>query len=184
VQQLDPDERVRLLEVADSVTKALGIELRYALSDSHPEVRQAAYRLIERLNDKQVARVLVDYAKHGNPSVAVEAIACLGKLKPAGLTAVLSWLLRTSKEPERQTACCQVIGRLGDAAAVAALTDVVAPKGFFRSRKRYHPDVRAAAAYALSRIGGPLVTRLLATLVNDQDPRVREIARVASKHQA
>jgi HEAT repeat protein len=57
------------------------------------------------------------------------------------------------------------------------LSRLLVPQGFFLFRKRRHPDVRAAAAYAMGRISHPDVRGILAHFVDDKDPRVQEIAR-------
>ena len=51
------------------------------------------------------------------------------------------------------------------------------PKGFFLLRKKRSAQVRAAAAFALGQISHPQVTEVLAPLINDEDPRIQEIAR-------
>ncbi|MDH3965292.1 MAG: HEAT repeat domain-containing protein, partial [Deltaproteobacteria bacterium] len=76
-----PQERVRILEVIDGVTQDLKTELAYALGDDSPKVRRAAFHLAERLNDPRLTSLLLDYANHEDPKMALVAIKSLGKLK-------------------------------------------------------------------------------------------------------
>jgi len=179
--ELPATERVRLLEVGDTVTKAIKTEVAYAMGDSHAEVRGAAAHLAERLNDKQLTQVLLQYAEHDDAAIAVDAIKCLGNLKPPGLGEALIPVLNSAKEPERLAACCQALGQIGDIEAIGTLAGVLSPNGFLFFRKRWHPDVRAAAALALGQMTDPLATQVLTAVVNDRDPRVRQIARTAVK---
>ncbi|MDE3244280.1 MAG: HEAT repeat domain-containing protein, partial [Nitrospirota bacterium] len=181
VLEITPEERVRMLEVGETVTRALRTELAFALGDAHPGVREAAYGLAVRLNDTRIAPLLVDYATHEDPVVAAGAIACLGTLKPPKLTSQLVGIMKSAKNPALQVACCQALGRVADPAAVEPLTRILAPKGFLRFRKRWTADVRAAAAYALAQIQDPRADKVLARLAQDADPRLRQLARPPAK---
>lgn len=172
-----PKERVRILEVIDSVTQDLKTELAYALGDDNPKVRRAAFRLTERLNDARVTSLLFDYANHEDPKMAVIAIKSLGKLKPAGAVDVLVSLLESSKEIERLIACCRALGQIADPAAVEPLAKMISPAGFLSLRKKKSSAVRAAAAFSLAQIPDPRVAEVLAPYADDRDPRVRQVAR-------
>ncbi|MGD8314091.1 MAG: HEAT repeat domain-containing protein, partial [Syntrophobacterales bacterium] len=172
-----PQERVRILEVIDVVTRDLKTELAYALADESRKVRRAAFHLIERLNDPQLTSLLLDYANHEDPKMAVVAIKSLGKLKPAGAVDVLVSLLESSKETERLIACCRALGQIADPAAIEPLATMLAPGGFLSLRKKQSSAVRAAAGFALAQISDPRVVETLAPYVDDRDPRIRQVAR-------
>ncbi|MGD0625865.1 MAG: diguanylate cyclase [Thermodesulfobacteriota bacterium] len=173
----NPEERSRILEVIDTVTRDLKTELAYALGDGNPAVRQAAFQLAERLNDTQVVSLLLEYSKNQDPRLAVQAMECLGRLKPAGAVDVLLPLLNASKEPERLIACCHALGQIADPASIEPLAKILTRRGFFFFRKRERAQVRAAAIFALGQISHPRVAKVFTLFLDDPDPRVREMAR-------
>ncbi|TAJ07876.1 MAG: diguanylate cyclase [Nitrospirae bacterium] len=181
VLEITPEERVRMLEVGETVTRALRTELAFALGDANPGVREAAYGLAVRLNDARLTPLLVDYAAHKDPVMAAGAIKCLGKLKPPKFTNLLLGIMKSAKDPALQVACCQTLGQVADPAAFEPLARIVAPKGFLRLHKRWSADVRAAAAHALAQIPDPRVAKVLARLAKDADPRLRQLARTPIK---
>ncbi|RLA88524.1 MAG: hypothetical protein DRG34_04495 [Deltaproteobacteria bacterium] len=176
-----PQERVRILEVIDGVTQDLKTELAYALGDDSRKVRRAAFHLTERLNDPRLTSLLLDYANHEDPKMAVVAIKSLGKLKPAGAVDVLVSLLESSKEIERLIACCRALGQIADPSAIEPLARMLAPGGFLSLRKKQSSAVRAAAGFALAQISDPRVVEALAPYVDDHDPRIRQVARALVK---
>ena len=171
------EERIRILDVIDNITQNLKTELAYALGDESPEVRRAAFRLAERLNNEDVTSLLLDYATQEDQSLAVFAIKSLGKLKTKGVVDALVSLMDSTKNTERLIACCRVLGRIGDPAGVEPMAKIMAPGGFFSFRKKKNARVRATAAFALAQIDHPKVAEVLALYVEDRDPRVRQIAR-------
>jgi hypothetical protein len=80
--QSTPDERIRMLEVIDTVTSDLKTELAYALVDDNDQVRQAALQLAERLDQDQVGKLLLEQTENEKIHVAVAAIKLLGKFNP------------------------------------------------------------------------------------------------------
>jgi diguanylate cyclase (GGDEF)-like protein len=182
VLEISPQERVRILDVIDTVTKELRTEFAFVLDGDNAQVHEAAFRLAERLNDKKVVELLLDYAKNGDSQLATGAIKCLGRLKPAGASAVLVSLLNTMKDTERVVACCRALGQIADPASITPLAKILAlPKGLFAFRQKRSPLVRATAAFALGQIPHPQATKALAAHINDQDPRVKKIARSRPK---
>jgi len=171
------EERLRILEIIDTVTRDLKTELAYTLGDRDPTVRQAAFQLAERLNDSRAINLLLKYAKDRETSLAVVAIESLGKLKPTAAVEVLNSLLETSRDTERLMACCRALGQIADPASVEPLTKILSQRGFLFRRKKRRPEVRAAAIFALAQISHPQAVQSLALFVEDRDPRVREIAR-------
>ena len=171
------EERVRILDVIDNITQNLKTELAYALGDESPEVRRAAFRLAERLNNEDVTSLLLDYANQEDQSLAVFAIKSLGKLKSTGVVDALVSLMDSTQDTERLIACCRVLGQIADPAGVEPLAKIMAPGGFFSFRKKKNTRVRATAAFALAQIPHPRVTEVLYLYVEDRDPRVRQSAR-------
>jgi HEAT repeat protein len=182
VLEISPQERVRILDVIDTVTKELRTEFAFVLDGDNAQVHEAAFRLAERLNDKKVVELLLDYAKNGDSQLATGAIKCLGRLKPAGASAVLVSLLNTMNDTERVVACCRALGQIADPASITPLAKILAlPKGLLAFRQKRSPLVRATAAFALGQIPHPQAAKALAAHINDQDPRVKKIARSRPK---
>ena len=176
VLESSPEQRVRILEIIDGVTQDLKKELAYTLEDKHFSVRQATFQLMERLKDEKLTPLLVDCAHHKEVTIAVAAIASLGKIKPTTAVEVLVSLLDSCKESERLIACCQALGRIGDPASIEPLAQIMIPRRFFSLRKRRDPRVRASAAFALTQITHPRVVEILTTYLEDSDSRIRQIA--------
>jgi HEAT repeat protein len=177
VLEISQTERLRILEVIDTVTRDLRTELAFALDDDDPPVREAALQLAERLNNSQVVELLLDYARSENPGLAADAIKCLGKLKPQGAIEVIASLLNGTNDTKLMTACCQALGQIGEPACVEPLLNILKGKRSLFRRKRRSPQVRSTAAFAMAQIPHPRIPELLAPFVEDRDLRVREIAR-------
>ena len=171
------EERFRILEVVDIITRDIKTELAYALSDESSKVRNAAFRLMERMNDEVLTSLLLDYAIHENSSIAMAAIKSLGRLKPKGSIELLSSLINSAKDAKRLIACCRALGQIADPAGIEPLAKLMVPGSFFTSRKRKNPLVRATAAFALAQISHPRVAEVFFLYQEDRDPRVRQSAR-------
>ena len=171
-----PQQRVRILEVIDSITLDLKKELDYALEDESPKVRRAALGLVERSNDERLTSLLVDRASHEDPRVATAAIQSLGKIKPSGAVEVLLSLLESARDEKRVIAFCRALGQIADPLSIEPLAQILVPQGFFSFRKKRSPLVRATAAFALAQIAHPRVAEVLALHVDDDDSRVRQTA--------
>ena len=66
------EERLRILEIIDTITHDLKTELAYAIGDGNAVLRQAAFQLAERLNDSQVeplAKILLLYREDPDPRI-------------------------------------------------------------------------------------------------------------------
>ena len=170
-------QRVRILEVIDKITRDLKKELDHALEDESPKVRRAAFRLVERSNDERLTSLLVERTRHQDPTVATAAITSLGKIKPAGAAQVLVSLLESAKDEKRIIASCRALGQIADPASIEPLAQILAPQGFFSFLKKRSPLVRATAAFALAQISDPRVAEVLARHLEDDDSRVRQAAR-------
>ncbi len=174
-------KRVRILEVLDRVTPDVGAELACALADRSMEVRQAAFRLAERVATAEITEIVQEQARGPEAEPAAMAIRCLARLGPRGAATEVQDILRTARDPDRVIACCQALGQLGDPSAITALTKVLAPRRPFSLRRGWESGVRKAAALALSQLGGGESASILARYVDDAEPAVRRIARNAHR---
>ncbi len=175
------EERARVLDVLELVTRDLEPELAQVMGEENPRVRQAAFRLLERLNDSQGVELLLDYARGNDPRLAREAIECLGKLKPAAAVGCLASIIANEKKTERLIACCRALGQIGDPAGIDPLVRIVTQPGIFSRLRSGWAEVRGTAAFALGEIPHPRSREVLLSLENDPDPRVREAARKVLK---
>jgi HEAT repeat protein len=179
LQEIDVEQRVRILEIIDTLNTDLKDDLIFILGDRNPKVRRAAFQLAERLSDQYVVELLLDYAKNKETSLATAAIKCLGKLKIQDIGEKILFLLNSTKEEERLIAICRALGKIGDPASIEPLSKILAPKPFFSFFKKPSLQVRTAAAYALSQISHSKGAEVLASFVEDPDPGIRQIARNA-----
>jgi hypothetical protein len=170
------EERARILDVIELVTRDVKAELPHLLGEQNPAIRQATFRLLNRLNDSQTVELLLDYAQGNDHRLALESIECLGKLKPAAAVVGLLSLLENQKKTDRLLACCRALGQIGDPASIEPLGKILARKGFLSRLNRGRAELRATAAFALRQISHPRAIDILSSLENDPDPRVRKAA--------
>ena len=175
--EISAEERARILEIIDTLTSDLKIELFHALGDEDAKVRQAAYRVVARLEDSQVIGWLQEFVQSGKPALAASAVKCLGKLRPPNIETDLIALLDSADNDQLRIACCRALGQIAKPSSVDALLKLLTPQRSFIFRKNRNSQVRAAAAFALGQISHPKAAECLARFADDQDPRVREIAR-------
>ncbi|MDI6795784.1 MAG: diguanylate cyclase [Desulfatibacillaceae bacterium] len=174
-----PEERVRLLEVADSITRDLAPEMAFAIEDSSAPVRQAGFALAERLGGKASAKLVLGYLGHEDEAVVLGAVRTLSRLNfPESADGLLALIAEAGSE-KVQAAACSAIGQMGLASGVEALAKIILPRGFWIFKKQNSPYLRSAAAWALAKISDENALRVLGRLVNDKDARVREAARKA-----
>ena len=95
-----PEQRIRILEVIDTITHDLKRELTYAIEDKNPRVRRAALQLVERLQDPRITSLLLDYAQHQDSAIAIAAIESLAKINPAQAVESLLALMDSIKDTE------------------------------------------------------------------------------------
>ncbi len=180
VTEVTVEQRFRLLEVIDTVTRDLRDELAYSFGDSSAKIRRAAFRLFERLHDDGLAEIIVPLARDPDSSVAKGAIRSLAHLRsPAAVDALVS-ILDQAKDERVAIACCQALGELAHANAIDALARVLASKKLPLMRWRWNQQVRATAAIALRHIAHPKATEVLARYIDDGDTTVRQLAGAAS----
>lgn len=177
VLEVGAEERVRMLDVAELISRDIHIELSYALSDEKSQVRRAALYLAERLNDEQSVDLLCDVAQTEEPGKAIPAIRALGRMKAAKEIPTLVDILSKAKEQEIQIACCQALGQIADPAGMDILIHILTAKGLLSIQKKYSDNLRAAAAFALTQMPHPRVSEVLKSLSEDKDPRIRQTAR-------
>jgi HEAT repeat protein len=177
VLEISAEERVRILEIIDTLTAELKIELQHALGDEDPAVRRAAYQLVVRLNEDRVVDWLKEFLQSDMPLLAATAVKCLGKLKPPEVEADLEALLNATNDDRLRIACCRALGQIAKPACINTLLGLLLPRRVFIFRKTTSAQVRAAAAYALNQISHPKAAASLVRFVDDRDPRIREIAR-------
>jgi len=173
---ISAEERIRILDIIDILTTDCKNELFFALGGNDPNVREAAYRLAERLNDDQIVEWLFEFARSQQSILAVGAIKCLGKIRPSQVEEELITLLNSSKDDSVLVACCRALGQIAQSSSIEALSKALETKKFLFFHKVKSDQVRATAAFALTQISHPKATYRLTQLVNDRDPRIRQIA--------
>ena len=173
-----PDDRARMLDVIDSVTKDVMAELTDTLSDNRDMVRKAAFRLAERLNTPEVIQMLIEFSKSEDSNLAVYAINSLGKLKSSAVKEALLNILEKSLVPDVLVAACRAMGQISDPSGVSLLGKILTKRRTFGGKK-YDPIVRVAAAAALSQIPGAQTQKALNAAAKDPDYRVRETVKQA-----
>jgi diguanylate cyclase (GGDEF)-like protein len=177
VLEISAEERARILEIIDTLTSDLKTELFHALGDEDANVRRAAYRVVERLEDSRVIEWLQEFLQSQNPVLAVSAVKCLGNLKTPNIEADLIALLNFTDNDQLRIACCRALGQIAKPLCIDPLLKLLLPQRSFIFRKNQNSQVRATAAFALGQISHPKAAESLARFVDDRDPRVREIAR-------
>ncbi len=181
VLEISAEERARILEIIDTLTSDLKTELFHALGDDDANVRRAAYRVVERLEDSHVIEWLQEFLQSQKPALAASAVKCLGNLRPPNIEADLIALLNSTDSDQLRIACCRALGQIAKPLCVDSLFQLLLPKRSFIFRKNQDSQVRAAAAFSLGQISHPKAAESLARFVDDPDPRVREIARKAQE---
>ncbi|MCP4625724.1 MAG: diguanylate cyclase [bacterium] len=177
VLEISADERARILEIIDTLTSDLKTELFHALGDENTDVRRAAYRVVERLDNGSVVEWLQEFVQSEKPALAASAVKCLGKLRPPKIEADLIALLNSTDNDQLRIACCRALGQIAKPTSVDSLLKLLLPQRSFIFRKNQDSQVRAVAAFALGQIAHPKAAESLARFVEDRDPRVREVAR-------
>jgi diguanylate cyclase (GGDEF)-like protein len=177
VLQTTPEERARILEVIDGVTSDLATELTFAIHDGSHLVRDEAIKLVERLNNEVAEKLLSEWMESKTLDIAIRAMKTMGRLRPAMAFEKALSVLKSVKEEDHLVASCQTLGQIGDPRGIDALARVVSAPRFLFLGKKYAPQVRATAAFALTQMDDNRIAGILMKLVGDKDPRVSEIAR-------
>jgi diguanylate cyclase (GGDEF)-like protein len=173
ITEVTVEQRFRLLEVIDVVTRDLRTELAYALGDVSPKIRRAGFRLFERLKDDSLISLVAPLARDDDQAIAKGAIRSLANLhSPKAVFALIS-LLEETNQPKVATACCQALGELGHPGAIDALASVLAQRKPPFFRRKWDEQVRLTALLALKQITHPRVAGLIERYSSDPEPRVR-----------
>jgi HEAT repeat protein len=109
--------------------------------------------------------------------MAKGAIRSLGLLGSDAAVQALVSILNTTKSEDLAIACCRAVARLGNAAAIDALSKVLSQRKFLFLGRRWGEQVRAAAAIALKQISHPKAADTLSQYTSDSASRVRHLAR-------
>jgi len=174
------EQRFRLLEVADTVTKDLEHELAGALADDNSKVRRAGFRMFERLKRDDLIDLVTPYATDQDPDAAKGAIRSIATLRSEAAADALISIRKSAQDPKVLIACCQALGQVGNAKCVEALAGILDEKKFLLFGRRWDEQVRATAATALRQIAHPSATQALSRYVKDPHPRVRHLARASA----
>jgi len=177
VTEVTVEQRFRILEVIDTVSRDLRDELTYSFGDASPKIRRAAFRLFERLHDDGLADLMIPLARDPDHAVAKGAIRSLAHLRSPVAVDALVAILEATDDSRVAVACCQALGELGHNSAIPALEKVLAQKKPPLFRPRWDEQVRATAAMALRQISHPKAAAILAAYANDPHVRVRQLAR-------
>jgi diguanylate cyclase (GGDEF)-like protein len=170
-----PEYRARILDVIDSVTGDLMVELADTLSETADIVRRSAFRLAERLKTPAVIGLLSELARGDALEMAVPAINLLGKLNSEETGRTLLAILAESDEKEIVAAVCRAMGQIADPSFVLPLENILMPRRRILFQKKTETVIRVAAIYAISQIRDPRVSTILRALADDPDSRVREV---------
>jgi len=165
-----------MLDIADIVTRDIHVELSHVMGDENTKVRRAAYRLAERLNDEHTLQILRDMTQTEASDKVIPAIRALGRIKAVQGIPVLVDILNKAKNQDVQIACCQALGQIADPAGMDVLIRIVTPRGLLSLQRKYGENLRAAATFALAQISHPQVLKVMKSLSEDSDPRVRRTA--------
>jgi diguanylate cyclase (GGDEF)-like protein len=177
ITEVPVEQRFRILEVIDTVTRDLRTELAYAFGDVSPRIRRAAFRLFERLNDESLINLVIPLASDENLAIAKGAIRCLANLHSPKAALALISVLKETKEPKVAIPCCKALGQLGHPDAIDILADVLSKRKAPFFRKKWDTQVRTSAILALKQISHPRVAKVLSRYEDDTDVQVRLAAR-------
>ncbi len=171
------EQRFRVLEVVDRVTRDLRTELAFSLADESPKIRRAAFQLFDRLADEDLLDLILPLLQGTDPATAKGAVRSLTDLGTPLAAEALANTLRGTREPGLAAACCQALGSLKAEDAIQRLSEILGAKRFGFFGYKWPEHVRAAAAAALRQIGSPWATEVLVRHAKDRSSRIREIAR-------
>ncbi len=174
------EQRFRVLEVIDTVTKDLRDEIEFSLGDSNRKIRTAAFQLFERLSRDDFIDIVLPYAYGGDAARAKGAVRSLGSLASNAASEALASIPETTKDPELVIVCCQALGKIGNEISINTLAKILKKRRFLFLGQQWNEQVRAMAAMALKQISDPRAAQVLTRFTHDGDRRVQQLARSAA----
>lgn len=178
--EVGTEQRFRILEVLDVVTRRVTDELVYCLGDGSSKIRQAAYQLAQRVGDPTLVAVVAPHTHSPDADLAQSAIRCLAHLGSEDAARALVSTLKSAKKSDHAVACAQALGQIGDPIAVEALAALLfQKKRWFRGWK-WDDQVRTTAAMALQQIESPEAAAALSRVGPDLAPRIRSATQAAT----
>ena len=147
--EVGTEQRFRILEILDVVTRRVTDELTYCLGDGSPKIRQAAYQLAERVGDPALVAVVAPHTQSADLDLAQSAIRCLAQLGSKDAARVLVTTLQSTEKSDHAVACAQALGQIGDPVAVETLVGLMLRKKSWFRGWRWDDQVRTTAAIAL-----------------------------------
>jgi HEAT repeat protein len=155
----DPAIRAGAARVAGRVkAKTAADALFKAITDSSAEVRYPAIRALGELREERATQAITEqlkfYTKGEGAWSAVDALARI-----AHLSSVPTFQSRfADRDPYIRRAAIEGAGRAGDTSSIPTIESAVVTDG--------SATVRAAAAFALHKLGRPFLPRLVASLAD------------------
>lgn len=168
-----PDvEYRRLISVIDDIPGDFGPEIERAFRHPNRGVRNEAVTVLNRLRT-DILQIFLTTLTSPDPQVAAEAARELGKRGRSESVAPLLRRLKSEDDPELKAEIVLALGRIGDARAEDALVEIATQRKLLIFGP-LHPDrMRAAAAWALSRLDTKKAKAACQALARDRSPQVR-----------
>jgi len=143
-----------------------------ALTDVSPTVRAAAVHAVLSLPNHEAATLLLPLLKDKTEFVRREVAFALGATRhPSALSALID-LLNRDKQPSVRAAAAIALGEIGDAAAVPALSQIIAGDGSKKKKSKSDEEefVVRSAVRSLGHIGSrAAVPILIGALQNESN---------------
>ncbi len=174
--EITVEQRFRILEVVDLVTRNLKTEVTYSLGDANPKICRAAFRLAERMKEDEIIEVVLPFAHSEDLAVVKGTIRSLAQMGSVTAAKAVAKILGKIRDPELAIVCCQALGQIGDPASVEALVKALGRRRRLGLARWWPPQVRATAALALAQIRHPWAKHALRKFAGDPEAQIRQIA--------
>jgi hypothetical protein len=179
----------RLLDIAPNVGREAEVfEMLKSLLQSHDAaVRLEALRVLPRMTGAKGSELVCVGLQDTNPHVLAEAIGFAGQIPCKASADLLLEIVRGGRGPGQAEggslpeAACRVLAVMGDERIVPDLIEIARRRRMLdQFRKSYPVSLRCEAARALARFKeNPEVSKLLQSLLSDDDPDVKKAAQWA-----